>query len=73
MGHTYVLGKVSQAIGSAEETPTTIVVVGCADEQTSSEGLPSRQANSGGGVQDSSVLFPTHLPVLLRESVGGGE
>ena len=40
MGHAYVLGDALQGKGSTEITPIKIVIVGCADEQTSSKGLP---------------------------------
>ena len=56
VGHMYVQGDIYQVKGSAERTPTKMVVVGCADEQTLSKGLPSRQANSGGGVQQSAIF-----------------
>ena len=44
--------------------------MGCADEQTSSKGFQAVKPTVWGGVQES-VLFPTHPPVLLRESVEG--
>ena len=50
--HTYVRRDAWQAEVSTEIPPTGAIAVGCASEQTTSKGLPSRQANSEGGVQE---------------------